>query len=251
MVHRCKYKKPPVVEALCEIYFSESVWDDTVPGRFYEQVNQEFPAKRSKEIQQAEFAFNPSGEASAALRRLPSWMQFVSEKNDRMIQLARDLLVVNQLPPYPRFEAWEPVIYDALKKYRDSANPKAIRGVGLRYLNRVVIPKPRIKMEDYFTLYPQLPQGVENAHRTFLVRVEVPQTKQGHTLVITFGTADPPEPNTQAFLLDLYALFQPDCPMSFDAFSDVVGTAHDNVIAAFEGSLTDRLRLLFEPEGSP
>ena len=33
-----KYRKPPVVEALCEIYFADSTWDDTVPGVFYERA---------------------------------------------------------------------------------------------------------------------------------------------------------------------------------------------------------------------
>ena len=29
-----KYRNPPVVEALCEIYFVGSQWDNTIPGLF-------------------------------------------------------------------------------------------------------------------------------------------------------------------------------------------------------------------------
>jgi len=47
-----KYRKPPVVEALCEIYFAGSNWDETVPGRFYDRVKDNFPVKRQREIGQ-------------------------------------------------------------------------------------------------------------------------------------------------------------------------------------------------------
>src|SRR3990172_4896115 len=152
-----KYRKPPVVEALCEIYFAGSNWDETVPGGFYDRVKDRFPVKRQREIQEAEVAFAGSGEAAASVRRLPPWMQFLSEKGDRLIQLGRDLLVVNQLRPYPSFEDWEPVIYAALEVYRDLAQPKGVARLGMRYINRVVIPEPVILMEDYFTVYPHLP----------------------------------------------------------------------------------------------
>ncbi len=38
-----RYRKSPVIEALCEIYFSGSAWDETVPGAFYERWKNEFP----------------------------------------------------------------------------------------------------------------------------------------------------------------------------------------------------------------
>ena len=30
-----RYQRPPIVEALCEVYFTGSQWDSTVPGLFY------------------------------------------------------------------------------------------------------------------------------------------------------------------------------------------------------------------------
>ncbi len=47
------YREPPVVEALCEIYFADSTWDDTVPGTFYEEIKDEFPVKRRREAREA------------------------------------------------------------------------------------------------------------------------------------------------------------------------------------------------------
>jgi len=245
-----RYRKPPVIEALCEIYFADSMWDDTVPGAFYERVKQDFPDKRQREIQEAQIALGPAG-ATAGVRRLPPWMQFISEKGDRMIQIARDLLVVNQLQPYPHFERWEPAVHSALKIYKELTQPKKVARLGLRYINRVVIPGALVQMEDYFTIYPNLPPGLGDTHGSFLVRVEVPQREHGHTVLITFGPAAPPQPkqDEQVFTLDLYDILQRDGPLEEIDFRVEIQRAHNNVVVAFEDSITDRLRALFEPEG--
>ncbi len=244
-----RYRKPPVVEALCEIYFADSTWDDTVPGAFYERVKQDFPEKRQREIQEAQIALGPAG-VTAGVRRLPPWMQFASEKGDRMIQIARDLLVVNQLRPYPHFEGWEPVVHSALEIYKELTQPGKILRLGLRYINRVVIPGAPVAMEHYFTIYPQLPKALGDTHGPFLVRVEVPQPDQGHTVLITFGTAPPRQPSQdeQNFMLDLYDILQLDKPLDEIELKEEIQRAHNNVVMAFEDSITDRLRHLFEAE---
>ncbi|MBI3271456.1 MAG: TIGR04255 family protein [Planctomycetes bacterium] len=245
-----KYKKPPVVEALCELHFEDSAWDETVPGRFYDSVKDGgFPVKRQKEVQEAQVSISSRGEAHAGVRRLPPWMQFVSESGDRLIQLGRDLLVVNQLQPYPRFDDWEPVIQTALKIYRELAEPKAIAAIGVRYINRVVIPLPRIQMEDYFTIYPRLPQATGDQHGAFMLRVELPAQKGGHSVLVTFGSAPADKPEEIAHLLDFYDTLRPSTSLRIEAAAAEIRTAHDNVEVAFEGSITEKLRQLFEPEG--
>jgi uncharacterized protein (TIGR04255 family) len=244
-----RYRKPPVIEALCEIYFAGSSWDETVPGAFYERVKGDFPQKRQRTIQEAQITLGPE-QAAAGVRQLPPWMQFVSDEKHRMIQLAQDLLVVNQLAPYPHFEDWEPDVYRALRIYRELAQPKNVARLGLRYINRVLIPEKQIRMEDYFTIYPNLPQRLGDMHGSFLVRVEVPQSDQGHTVVITFGTAPPPPAQEagQVFLLDLYDLLTMNQLVDEEVLKREVRTAHDNIVVAFEDSITDKLRALFEPE---
>lgn len=249
MIPKRRYRKPPVIEALCEIYFADSAWDETVPGAFYERVKGDFPQKRQREIQQAEIALSPS-EAKAGVRRLPPWMQFVSDEKHRMIQIAQDLLVVNQLHPYPHFEEWKPEVDRALSIYRELAQPKKVGRLGLRYINRVVIPGEWVRMEDYFTIYPNLPPGLGDTHGSCLVRVEVPQAEQGHTVLITFGTAPQQRPvqPEQIFMLDLYDILQIEKPLEEVDLREQIQRAHNNVVTAFEGSITDRLREMFEPE---
>jgi len=38
-MERCKYRNPPIEEALCEFRFVPSQdWDPTVPGRFHKKI---------------------------------------------------------------------------------------------------------------------------------------------------------------------------------------------------------------------
>jgi len=244
-----RYSKPPVIEALCEIYFSDSSWDDTIPGAFYERIKADYPKKQQKKIQEAKITMGPN-QAVAGVRQLPPWMQFVSDEKCRMIQLAENLLVVNQLHPYPHFEEWEPEIYRSLRIYKELASPREIMRLGLRYINRIVIPKAKVQMEHYFTIYPKLPEGLGDSHGSFVVRVEVPQVKQEHTVLITFGTAPLPEKGQigQAFMLDLYDIMDIKKDVDDDVLKAEVRRAHNNIIIAFEDSITDRLRRLFEEE---
>jgi len=249
-----RYRKPPVIEALCEVYFADSAWDDTVPGAFYERIKSDFPEKRRREIQQAEFSvgFN---EARAGVRTLPPWMQFISDEKHRMIQIAQNFLVVNQSAPYPHFEDWEPEISRSISIYRELAQPQKIERLGLRYINRVEIPASmsKIAMEDYFAIYPQFPQALGSTCSSFLVRVEAPQIDRGHTVLITFASSTPQEqtPNVQVFMLDLYDIAQPNKPLDHLDFDEAIKKAHCNLVTAFENSITERLRALFELQGQP
>ncbi len=182
------------------------------------------------------------------MRQLPSWMQFISDEKNRMIQIAQDLLVVNQLAPYPHFEEWEPAIYGALRTYSELSRPARISRIGVRYINRVVIPRAPVRLKDFFTVYPNLPQSLGDVHGPFMVRVEVP--KLDHKVLITFGTAPAPSPSevVQAFALDFYDIIQFESAIDDNIVKIQVEQAHENIVVAFEDSITDQLRSLFEPE---
>ncbi len=198
-----RYRDPPVVEALSEIYFAGSVWDMTVPGQFYERVRKGFPKKEQVDAMGLELQLGPQ-QAEARMTPGQPRVRFSREDGSRMVQLARDLLVVNQLRPYSHFEQWRPLVLEMLSLYRELARPSGIERLGLRYINNVVIPHERFRMEKYFRIYPEVP-GDE--HGSFLMRLQLPALHAGHNLIVTFGTALPEREGSLAELLDLYDIF--------------------------------------------
>lgn len=242
-----KYINPPVVEALCEVYFHQSKWDGTLPGLFFEKVRKSYPKK--KEFKQIGVHVSISKETQATqVQRGEARIQFIREDDSRLIQIENNLLVINQLKPYPSFEDWEPVVKQMVTHYSEIAQPKGIKKIGVRYINRIIIPKARFKMEDYFGLYPEVPESLGAMHGRFMMRLEISPKHKDHMLMVTFGTAPPESPATSAEMLDIYDIFALSRPFPIGDVDKYVVEAHENIEVAFEGSITSKARELFKEE---
>lgn len=160
-----------------------------------------------------------------------------------MVQVAQDLVVVNQLRPYPTFDQWRPTILEAVSLYRELAKPKSIRSVGVRYINRIEIPGLVLEMQKYFGLYAEIPEALGGSHGPFMIRVEIPSKSLEHRMLVTFGTAPPKKSDHSSFALDLYDKSE---AATFETLPEVVDGAHENIERAFEAILTDSTRSLFE-----
>jgi uncharacterized protein (TIGR04255 family) len=239
-----KYKNPPVVEALCEILFVDSKWDSALPGQFYDKIKADYPKK--KELQQVGVEVSISKDIPASRVRCgDTRLQFFKEDGSQLIQIEKNLLVVNQLRPYPKFEEWKPVVDRMLANYLEIAKPKGIKQIGTRYIDKIVIPVPSFKMEDYFCLYPHLPESLNLVHGRFLMRLEIPAKHKGHNLIITFGTSMADSPGTSAELLDIYDIYASAEFLSGGDIDKFIEEAHENIITAFENSITEKTRELF------
>ena len=240
-----KYKNPPVVEALCEIFFIDSKWDSTLPGLFYEKIKADYPKK--KELQQVGVEVSISKDTQASrVRRGDMRLQFFKEDGSQLIQIEKDLLVVNQLRPYPKFEEWKPIVDRMLEIYSNLAKPKGIKQIGTRYINKIVIPASAFEMENYFCMYPELPKSLSSAHGRFMMRLEIPAKHRGHNLVITFGTSMADSPGASAELLDIYDIYATAGFLSASDIDKYIEEAHENIVTAFETSITDKTRELFD-----
>ena len=242
-----KYKNAPVVEALCEIFFSGSKWDGTIPGMFFDKIKQDYPIKKELDQIGVEVSISPEVQRSQVMRG-ERRIQFLKPDNSQLVQIEKDLVVVNQLRPYPRFVDWKPVIDKMLKLYCDLAQPTGIKQIGIRYINRIVIPTHSFKLHDYFNLYPQVPDNLGAMHGKFMMRLEIPPKHKGHQLIVTFGAAPAESPETSAEMLDFYNIFIAPQLLSLSDVERNIGEAHENIESAFENSITQKARDLFEEE---
>jgi uncharacterized protein (TIGR04255 family) len=234
------YDRPPVVEALVEVYFAGSQWDMTIPGRFYERVKDRFPGVSSQV--QLDIPIAPTGGPIGPLARERA--QLRSADGSRIVQVGRDLLVVNRLRPYSEFTEWRPDFVAMLTLYRELAQPSPFARVGVRYLNKIVVPEPEVELSNYFRLYPEVPEGLGSPHGPFILRVETrPPSHPDHEFVATFGTSETDD-GQPALLLDLYDTAKTS-DGALDRIMDLVDEGHVNIAGAFEHSITDEARRLF------
>lgn len=241
-----KYAEPPVVEALCEFYFVGSEWDSTVPGVFYDRIRNNFPEKSQLKQVNVQLQFSPDG-AKTQLMDDGQRGRFQTTDKSKMVQIAKDLLVVNHLKPYPKnFKDWQPLVMDMLDLYREFAKPKDLARIGVRYINRIEVDGDKVAMETYFRMFPQVPADLAAYHGPFLMRLEVPTPKPGHQLILSFTSAPAAGPGKQAFLLDLYDIFPVTGKDTFQKVAEFLADAQANVEHAFESAITDEARKLFK-----
>lgn len=217
-----------------------------MPEELYGRFENEFPKRQTKTIHKAEITVEDSGIASSEVEDLASVFQFLTEEGDQIIQVSENLLVVNQLQPYRHFNEWESLFYRALDIYEELVSPQKVDRVGFRYINRFEIPASgkTISMEDYFTIYPTIPQHLGETHGPFWVQLQIPQNDSNHTQLITFGTEDSPQPNdgNLTIILDIYDKATFNTELNRNELSLEIKLAHDYLVRAFEGSITDTLR---------
>lgn len=240
-----KYKNPPIIEAICEFRFEPGQpWDLTIPGMLYEKMRTHFPLRRQASAFQ--FSIGTKPEDSEAHVEPAGRMQFFREDEKALVQVARDLLVVNHLKPYPTWQEFLPLANQALDAYRHVANPKGLRRIGLRYINRVEIPGPRMELEHHFHFRPFLGPDLPENFASFIVGIEIPYEDSRDRLRVQLSTAAAQMPDTVSIVLDLdYFLSKPgEAPL--ETALDWLDIAHGRLEAIFEACITDRLREMFQ-----
>lgn len=239
------YRRPPLVEALCEFQFAGSDWDWTVPGLMYQEIKQAFPTKRQTQV--VEFEVQTEGRQwSQQVKGSAERMQFFRADESALVQVGPHFLAVNHLQPYPHWPSFKPLILDNLDLYRRIANPSGFRRLGLRYVNRIDIPTTQLDLQEYFNFGPRLPAAMTSTPMdALLLRVGLPHQADGGRLLLTLASAPDAEEGNAAFILDLDFIASAASALALDTAHDWIETAHDRIETAFEASISNRLRELF------
>jgi uncharacterized protein (TIGR04255 family) len=242
------YENPPIVEAVCEFHFEPSQpWDWTVPGLVYDKIKDEFPKKHQRNIVEVEMHAEQQ-QVAQRVKGGVAQMQFLRDDERALIQVGPDLLTVNHLKPYPKWGIYQAMIIHALQVYRQVANPKGLKRIGLRYINRIQVPEPIFEIEDYLLAVPSVPQSVPQAFRVFIQRVEIPFERVNGLLILqsALGVPEESESAKSALMLDLDFVTLDATSVTLDAAMEWVGQAHDEVENTFEACITPKARALFK-----
>lgn len=238
------YENPPLIEALCEFQFeSNQPWDWTIPGLVYDKIKSDFPKKRQQNMLEVEM----TAEEKTIAQRVKGGvarMQFLREDENVLVQVGPDLLVVNHLKPYYNWINFKRYTFDVLEIYQKIVNPKGIRRVVLRYINRVEIPERHFEIEDYILAVPSIPHSIPQIFRSFITRVEIPFQSDSGILVLQTGMI--PLENMAAFQMDLSFISIKLELIVIDSAPAWIENAHDIIEQTFETCITDKSRAIFK-----
>lgn len=243
-----KYKKPPIQEVVVEFKFIPGLkWDMTMPGLIYEKVRNDFPERKEQKGIGLQFQKTEKGFAHKVIPAPPR-IQFYKKDKTALLQVAPNMLIINQLKPYPTWKKLKPMIDKIFKIYKKVVSPKGLEKVRLRYINKISTHKKEIKIEEYFNLYPKMPENFASNRSGFITRIERPYKDSRDHLLITMGLSPPEKPSEISIILDLdYIMDQPDV-ISINDYKKWLEEAHSTIEETFESCITKKTRNLFKEE---
>lgn len=237
---RRRYQRPPLLEAVAEFRFApDSPWDTTVPGLIYDRLKNAFPKK--EQVMALDAAIQAESNTFQPVERL----RLTREDERALLHLNANYLSVSRLEPYESWEEFKPLIDEAVATYRDVANPAGIQRVGLRYVNRVVIPVEEFDLANYFAFYPHLGEQLPSQHGPFICGVQFAY-EEGRDAVRMQLADSPNDGDNAAFVLDIDYFLAVAGETAFEEVDTWLETAHGRIEELFEGSITDALREQFE-----
>lgn len=241
------YRNPPIEEAIVEFRFAPGQeWDLTIPGKLHEHpdIKSQYLGKpRTQKRMEAELHAGPSQPPNLAVRGGVARIQLVDVDGRRLISLGSDVVSVNTLRPYDGWSQFRPRIETALHAYFRVAEPVGVSRIGVRYINKIVIPEKDIDIELYFQNGIPSSPGLPSKMAGFASRMEYIYDNDVR-LILTQATIDAPD-GQSAFLVDLDVIWERTEPKLLDEIMEVVDDLHVREGQAFEAIITDRAREIF------
>jgi uncharacterized protein (TIGR04255 family) len=237
-----KLKKPPLIEAVCEVRLDPSTaWDLTIAGRLFEKLQPEYPERR--QTLGVELKLNvPQPPDYRQIENL----QFLSKDGKNVVQVREYSVSVSRLAPYEAWESYKPTVVHVFEKFREISSGGVIARVGLKYVNRIVVPKPEIRLEDFLNFYPFVGHNLPESFGPFLVGVVFPYQNPSGSLRTEATSADPEVPGQYNILLSLDHFATAGEGIKFEGLAEWLEVAHGRIEGVFRAALTDSAMRLFE-----
>jgi len=244
-----KYKSPPLVEAVFELFFQAENWSFISMASFYAEIKDQFPeigaSKNGIGITINDGNGLILGEPENKLA------QFKNISGDTVIQLSNSLLTVNKLPKYDCWESYLKTIQYILTAFNKTVKTRSINRFGLKMLNKVDVGE--IHSYDnflkHFKVYPVSPNSTRSLEMTNTQFQFEFSLDSNHTefLALSFLTGlNEPEMNSPV-IFQLYRTKMQD-GLEISDISNWLEAAHSSLTTTFEDCITDYCRETFNNE---
>jgi uncharacterized protein (TIGR04255 family) len=178
-------------------------------------------------------------------------IQFQSKDKKQLIQFRPAGYSFNRLSPYEGLDKYLPEIKRTWESFVDIVHPVKIRKIGLRNINRILLPlnEDNRILEDYLAIGPKPPcqnlilTGFLNQHVTI-------EPETGHQVNILMSTQSP-EDGKLPLILDIDAFsVSPTKNLQWEVIDNVIHQLRNLKNNVFESTLTKKCLTLFSHQQS-
>lgn len=243
-----KYKKPPLIESVCEFTFpSEVNWDSTVIGLFYDQMKK-FPLKYTKSKPLCDRLDEED------INECPDFMRqeyTIFSNNDKIfdIGITERKLVVRAIKPYKEWEDFREVISDSYSKLSKIINAKECE-VKFNYANIIELPSGKKfspnEISNYFCFSPKNDsQKLPNVWDHFITGYSHKYTNKNLLCRLTLSSTTTTDNKRRGYFLEI-SISSLKSVKSANV-QDWLDNSHKIITDVFEGCITDKLREILIP----
>lgn len=252
------YKNSPIQEAVCEFAFAPTdpaaEWDLAIPGKLQLQKEfAEYSGTSRQQYIQTIAANQTKGQPDFALSNTLFRVHLPRPDGKALISVGANVLGVNVMKPYEGWEKYRPRIVNALKVYTAITGQSTVKRIGLRYINRLIVPVAGASnASNYLSQVQTVVDAItptENKVQGKLTAINTRhefETSDGIKIFITHATIDPTTPKTSEYLLDIDAVCDSQALDGVDKITPVMDKLHDIQGGVFEALITDEARKLFD-----
>jgi uncharacterized protein (TIGR04255 family) len=219
-------------------------------------MRDEYPEKpRQQNVVEAALQMPPNQPPNFFLRDGFAKVQLSAKGGSRLVAVGRDIVSIHMLRPYqdsdhPDKGGWDDFrcrINSALEAYWSVSKPLGVKRIGLRYINRIVVPSLNINFAEFFRCGPPEVKGFPDKMNSFLIRNEY-SYEDGIRFLLTYASTDTPEKGT-ACILDLDVIYEVEGePLPKEKVMVQVDEIRMRERELFESLITDKARELFDAD---
>lgn len=235
------YKNPPVIEAVCELRFSETreFSADNIDA-FSRQIEEFFPIKKNAKRNEVELRVDTSTDQQEIDRRVFEFPQYLSSDEKYVVQIEANRVSIHRLRPYTAWSKFLPLIESVLLAYEQNFGLSSLARIGLRYINHIEsVSSP----SEAFTLKIDLPEGAKGNVVSSFIGVVESVGEEGDMLRISLGDRETEQGTIHVLDIDYYKESELG---SVEKYIEWANIAHTKVEDAFESILTANVKAKFD-----
>lgn len=241
------YKRPPITEAVIEMRFAEPA-EAAHLEKTIADFRPYYPAHRA--VMNAGLAVGGVPMApnnQVAQIKIDQGHRLSSHDETELIVLWPLSFVVAQLAPYPGWDQFFDRFARDWKTWKKAMGYRKIARVGVRYINRIDIPREGLSIEesDYLTVYAKLPSEF-GPMLAYGLQAQFLPDSEGCRIGLNSASVLSPLLGHGAILLDIDVAVEPSPPQNDDDIYSLLNKMRTKKNVTFEACLTDRARELFQ-----
>jgi uncharacterized protein (TIGR04255 family) len=241
-----QYNRPPITEAVIEIVFDELVARDIV-DKVRAKLLADYPLSDEEKLIRVQFHIGQ--QQSKAQEQGFRYRLSTLDRTDVAL-VGSGSFACSRIAPYTGWDKFHGRARQSWDTWKRIAGYRKIKRLGVRYINRIDIPWPDesqpVRIEDYLSLYPEIPGGLVAGINQFTMQAVAPVGADSCNALLNVATAPSPLSGHVSFLFDIDVSREGDVPQHDEELWLLINSIRGHKNRLFEAGITDKSRALFQ-----